>query len=73
MDIILLERVAKLRQMGNYKLEITLENGQVWHQISSSFLRLKVGDDVVIKRGALDSYRLVKVGNNRPMQVRRRK
>ena len=57
--------------MGNYKLEITLDNGQRWHQITSSYLRLKVGDAVVIKRAALDSYKLVKVGNNRAMKVRR--
>ena len=65
-------KVVKLKTMGNRKLQITLDNGQVWHQVSSSYLRLKVGDDIVIKRAALDSYRLVKVGNNRAMQVRRR-
>ena len=63
--------VAKLRRLGNYKVEITLDNGQKWHQITSSYLKLKVGDNIVIKRAALDSYKLVKVGNNRPMKVRR--
>lgn len=64
-------KVVKLRTRGNHKLEITLDNDQVWEQVASSYLRLKVGEDVIIKRAALDSYRLVKVGNNRPMQVRR--
>ena len=63
--------VVKLRRLGNYKVEITLDNGQKWHQITSSYLKLKVGDNIVIKRAALDSYKLVKVGNNRPMKVRR--
>lgn len=63
--------VVKLRRMGNYKVEITLDSGQRWHQITSSYLKLKVGDKIVIKRAALDSYKLVKVGNNRSMQVRR--
>jgi hypothetical protein len=63
--------VAELRRMGNYKMEITLDNGQKWHQITSSYLTLKVGDDIVIKRAALDSYKLLKVGNNRAMKVRR--
>jgi hypothetical protein len=52
-------------------MEITLDNGQKWHQITSSYLTLKVGDDIVIKRAALDSYKLLKVGNNRAMKVRR--
>ena len=64
-------KVIKLRTISNRKVEILLDNGQAWRQVSSSYLRLKVGDDIVIKRAALDSYRLVKVGNNRPMQVRR--
>ena len=67
----LASKVVKLRRMGNYKVEITLDNGQIWHQITSSYLKLKVGDDILIKRAALDSYKLVKVGNNRPMKVRR--
>jgi hypothetical protein len=58
--------VAELRRMGNYKMEITLDNGQKWHQITSSYLTLKVGDDIVIKRAALDSYKLLPQGRKQP-------
>ena len=64
-------KVVKLRTTGDYKVEITLDNGQRWRQVSSSYLKLRVGDEIVIKRAALDSYRLVRVGNNRSMSVRR--
>lgn len=64
-------KVIKLRTTGDYKVEITLDNGQRWRQVSSSYLKLRVGDEIVIKRAALDSYRLVRVGNNRSMSVRR--
>ena len=64
-------KVVKLRPTGDYKVEITLDNGQRWRQVSSSYLKLRVGDAIVIKRAALDSYRLVRVGNNRSMSVRR--
>lgn len=42
------------------ELVVTLANGQVWAQkaVESSF-RLKVGDEVTIKPGALASFRLV--------------
>ena len=63
--------VVELRTLGNYKIEMTLDNGQTWRQVSSSYLKLKKGDKVAIKRAALDSFRLVKVGNNRAMKVRR--
>ena len=56
--------------MGNYKLEITLDNGQKRRDFSSFHARLKEGDNIVIKRAAFDFYRLVKVSNNRAMQVR---
>jgi hypothetical protein len=63
--------VLEIQTMGNRKLKLILDNGQIWHQISSSYLRLTEGDSIVIKKGALGSYRLTKVGNNRAMQVRR--
>ncbi len=38
-------------------LMITLDNGQVWHQIATGeSFRLKVGDKVTVKPGALGSY-----------------
>ena len=54
---------------------ITLENGQVWKQISasSSGFKVKTGDEIVIKRGALNSFNMKKVGSKRSIKVKRTK
>jgi cell shape-determining protein MreC len=51
-----------------------LDNGQTWVQTESQALpRVRPGDDVQIKRGALGSYRMVIVRMNRALQVKRRR
>lgn len=50
---------------------ITLDNGQVWKQVDSSSLRLRVGDAVEIERASLGSFMLKKQGSKRSMRVSR--
>ncbi|MGD9599421.1 MAG: hypothetical protein AB7G76_15750 [Steroidobacteraceae bacterium] len=55
------------------ELVITLDNGQVWHQLpTGERFRLEVGDKVVVKRGALGSYSMASP-YGRAVKVRRTK
>ena len=65
-------QITRLQQSGYDKVLITLNNGQVWQQVDTSSLRLKVGDEVSIERAALGSFMLKKKGNKRTMRVSRR-
>ena len=65
-------QITRLQQSGYDKVLITLTNGQVWQQVDTSSLRLKVGDDVVIERASLGSFMLKKTGSKRTMRVSRR-
>jgi hypothetical protein len=64
-------QVTRLQQYDYDKVVISLDNGQVWKQIDSSSLRLRVGDDVAIERAALGSFMLKKPGSKRTMRVSR--
>jgi len=63
--------VTELQQAAPDKVVISLDNGQVWRQTTSSSLRLRTGDDIEIERGALGSYLLQKVGSKKTMRVQR--
>jgi len=65
-------QVTKLQPSGYDKVFITLDNGQIWQQIDSSYLRLKVGDNITVERATLGSFLLQKIGSNRTMRVTRR-
>lgn len=53
------------------ELVVTLDNGQVWYEIqTNSGIRVKAGDPVVIKAGALNSFILV-APNRRSSKVTR--
>lgn len=65
-------QITRLQSSGYDKVAITLDNGQVWQQVDSSSLRLRVGDDVMIERAALGSFMLKKTGSKRSMRVSRR-
>jgi hypothetical protein len=57
--------------LGN--LIARLDNGQTWVQTETITLpRIKVGDEVKIKRGALGSYRMIIVRMSRAIPVKRR-
>jgi hypothetical protein len=63
--------VSKLQQYSYGRVLITLDNGQVWKQVDSSSLRLRVGDAVDIERASLGSFMLRKKGSKRSMRVAR--
>jgi hypothetical protein len=44
------------------ELVVTLDNGQVWAQKDVQYVPIKVGDNVTILAGALNSYKLVAAG-----------
>jgi hypothetical protein len=65
-------RIARLDTQPRGEYVLTLDNGQVWQQQEYDWhLAFKVGDEVIIKRGVLKSYRLQQKGNNRTTPVTR--
>lgn len=65
-------RVSKIVTQPRGEAVLTLDNGQVWQQQEYDWhLAFKVGDEVIIKRGVLKSYRLQQKGNNRSTSVTR--
>lgn len=65
--------VAKAEKNPHGKWVITLENSQVWQQIGGATLRIKKGERVSIKRGALNSFLLSREGANTQLRVKRLK
>jgi len=64
-------RVDALDYLANGTFRVSLDNGQQWQQLASGVtLRLKVGENVVIKPGALGSFTLV-ASSGRAAKVRR--
>jgi hypothetical protein len=70
---------AKIAILGKSSSElaiITLDNGQVWRQLEATdYFPMTPGDTVLIKKGALGSYKLivVKEGWTRGIPVSRSK
>ena len=62
-------RVTALKTSNGDEL-ITLDNGQVWRQLSGGVLLLKLGDEVEINRAALGSFQM-KVPSGRTGKVKR--
>lgn len=63
-------KVTKLAAKPYGQLIVTLDNGQVWYEIQANTgLRVRVGDQVTIKAGALGSYLMV--ANGRSSKVTR--
>ena len=68
------EQVAlakKVKKSLHGELVITLDNGQVWRQIGTDSFRLKADNEVIIMRGALNSFLLKKAGSNKTIRVKR--
>jgi len=62
---------AKVAAKPHGELVVTLDNGQVWAEIApGSSIRLKVGDQVTIKAGALRSF-ILTAPNGRSSKVTR--
>jgi len=52
---------------------ITFENGQVWKQSDSKYIKLSAGDNVVLSKGMLGAIYLKKDQKNRKIRVKRQK
>lgn len=65
--------VAKLSKTPHGKLKLVLDNGQRWDQKDTKLFRIKVGDTVIVKRGMLGSFYLVKPESNSRIKVKRAK
>lgn len=64
-------RIANIDSSRDGLQTITLDNGQVWRQVTSSNLAFPtVGDEVTISRAALGSF-LMRIPNGGPLRVRR--
>ena len=64
-------QVTKVAVKPHGELVMTLDNGQVWYEIqTSSGIRVKAGDRVTIRSGALGSYTVV-APNGRSSKVTR--
>ena len=65
-------KIAELETMPHGELRITLDNGQVWQQKGGDRgLRVRVGDEVTIKRASLGSFLLNSSGAKGVMRVSR--
>ena len=65
-------RITTLATQPRGEYVLTLDNGQVWQQQEYDWhWAFKVGDEVIIKRGVMKSYRLQLKGNNRMTPVTR--
>jgi pyruvate/2-oxoglutarate dehydrogenase complex dihydrolipoamide acyltransferase (E2) component len=57
-------QVVEVSKRTRGELVVTLDNGQVWTEKDAEpYLRVKVGDTIVIKRNRMGGYRLVGRGN----------
>lgn len=65
-------KVAELTTLPHGELQLTLDNGQVWQQKPGDrAMRVKVGDEVTIKRGSLGSFLLTSSTAKGSMRVTR--
>jgi hypothetical protein len=61
-----------LVKKGTYgKQIITLNNGQVWRQKDSTYLKLRKGQTIIIKRGAMGSFFIGKHSTNKRIRAKR--
>jgi hypothetical protein len=61
-----------LVKKGTYgKQIITLNNGQVWRQTDSTYLKLRKGQAIIIKRGAMGSFFIGKHSTNKRIRAKR--
>ena len=63
--------VKTVTTLGDGKLRIELDNGQVWQQISSGSATVKPGMEAKVSRASMGSFMLTATGSNRSLRVRR--
>ncbi len=66
----LVAKVSAVATANDGSALVTLDNGQVWRQISGSQMLLKTGDEVTINRAALGSFQMI-VPSGRNGKVKR--
>jgi len=64
-------RVTRVVKDGRGRLDLVLDNQQRWRQVSSERFKVKVGDEVVIRKAALGSFALQQRSGGRKTKVRR--
>ena len=65
-------KVTAVETLPNGGLVLTLDNGQMWQQKTADRgIRVKVGDQITIKRGVLNSFLLTSETNKGSMRVAR--
>lgn len=65
--------ISKVKKLIRGELKITFENGQVWQQKDGVRFKLKVGDKVILEKGASSAIYLKKAGTNKRIRVKRLK
>ncbi|WP_133405732.1 hypothetical protein [Parashewanella tropica] len=65
--------VARVTKNPYGAMKISFTNNQTWKQIDSRRFRIKKGDTVYIKKGALGSFLLGMEGRNSTIRVKREK
>jgi hypothetical protein len=65
-------KVTEVTTQPNGGLMLTLDNGQIWQQKTADrAIRVRVGDQITIKRGVLNSFLLTSDSNKGSMRVAR--
>ena len=63
--------VKKLKKLVRGQWIIYLENGQKWQQKDTTKMKLKVGDTIRLKKGAMSAVYLYKAGSHKNIRVKR--
>lgn len=63
--------VSKVKKSAYGNLILSFTNGQMWKQIDSRRFKVKAGEQIFIKTGALNSFMLGKDGQNSTIRVKR--
>jgi len=74
-DLQVVFTIEKLSKDPYGKLRFTFSNGQQWQQTDSAFMKVNVGDSVLLKKGFLDAVYLKKnkPNSNKKIRIKRQK
>ncbi|MEI5639933.1 MULTISPECIES: hypothetical protein [unclassified Pseudoalteromonas] len=64
-------KLVKVERSARKRAFFTLDNGQVWKQVSAESFFADPGDTLVIKRASFGSFLMKKEGSNRSTRVKR--
>ena len=67
----IVSKVDKVRRLAHKKVQVYLENGQVWRQLDNEPIRIRKGDEVVVRTAALGSFLLGKKSGGSKIRVKR--